>query len=122
MWSDPDDNVEGFTISPRGAGFMFGADVCKRFLDCNTVEQIFRAHQLCMEGFRTTFDGTMHTVWSAPDYCYRYDNLASICEINEHLEKRFNQYTSCPEHFQTKKADSLFLGGFNGEESNPYFM
>ena len=85
MWSDPDENIEGFTISPRGAGYQFGPDVCKKFLASNSVTQIFRAHQLCMEGFKVIFDGTMNTVWSAPDYCYRYDNLASICEIDENL-------------------------------------
>lgn len=26
LWSDPDD-VEGWGLSPRGAGYLFGADV-----------------------------------------------------------------------------------------------
>ncbi len=24
MWSDPDDSIEGWSVSPRGAGFNFG--------------------------------------------------------------------------------------------------
>lgn len=44
MWSDPDDNTTGFTMSARGAGYMFGADVVDRFLHENNVTQILRAH------------------------------------------------------------------------------
>ena len=32
MWSDPDDSKLGFSISARGAGYVFGEDVCERFL------------------------------------------------------------------------------------------
>mmetsp|Transcript_42123 Transcript_42123/g.64603 ORF Transcript_42123/g.64603 Transcript_42123/m.64603 type:complete len:131 (-) Transcript_42123:301-693(-) len=32
MWSDPDGDKPGFSISARGAGYIFGQDVCERFL------------------------------------------------------------------------------------------
>ncbi|CAI2372571.1 unnamed protein product [Moneuplotes crassus] len=103
MWSDPDADLDGFKISPRGAGFQFGCDVVKRFIECNNISKIYRAHQLCMEGYLILFDGTMNTVWSAPNYCYRYGNLASINEIDEHLNDFFNVFSCSPENAEESK-------------------
>lgn len=58
-------------MSPRGAGFLFGADVTKNFAHNNGIDLIARAHQLAMEGYKLMFDQTIVTVWSAPNYCYR---------------------------------------------------
>jgi len=46
MWSDPVSDSDGFQVSPRGAGYQFGCDVVERFLECNGVTKIYRAHQL----------------------------------------------------------------------------
>ena len=91
-------------MSPRGAGFLFGADVVQKFNHENDIELIARAHQLVMEGYkvsyRTTsafqslmkpgklmipqlmFDYQIVTVWSAPNYCYRCGNTASVVCIS----------------------------------------
>jgi len=42
-------------------------------------------------------------VWSAPNYCYRFENLASILELDEHLNEHFNIFEDAPEN---KKKDS----------------
>lgn len=77
LWSDPEDigDLTGFGLSPRGAGYMFGADVVKRFLEQNGLKLIARAHQLVMEGYKSMFDDQLVTVWSAPNYCYRYSSI-----------------------------------------------
>lgn len=59
-------------MSPRGAGFLFGGDVVEGFCHNNDIELIARAHQLVMEGYKLMFGQKIVTVWSAPNYCYRW--------------------------------------------------
>ncbi len=44
LWSDPED-IEGWGLSPRGAGFLFGADVCRAFTETNKIDLICRRAQ-----------------------------------------------------------------------------
>lgn len=43
MWSDPDDIV-GWMVSPRGAGYLFGSDIVEKFNRENNIDLICRAH------------------------------------------------------------------------------
>ena len=63
-------------LSPRGAGYLFGGDICTHFNQTNKVELIARAHQLVMEGYKLMFNSQLVTVWSAPNYCYRWAGTA----------------------------------------------
>ena len=82
LWSDPDDRV-GWCISPRGAGYTFGGDVTAQWNRANGFDLIARAHQLVMEGFNWGHDGSVLTLFSAPNYCYRCGNLGAIWQIDE---------------------------------------
>jgi serine/threonine-protein phosphatase 4 catalytic subunit len=95
LWSDPDDIV-GFSPSPRGAGFIFGGDAVKEFNEQNKLKFICRAHQLMMDGYGLLFDDQLATVWSAPNYCYRSGNVASILEFDEHLNRAFKIFEATP--------------------------
>ena len=82
LWSDPEEGISGWGFSPRGAGYVFGADVVREFLARNTLSLVARAHQLVMEGYKSWFGGTLVTVWSAPNYVYRCGNVASMLTIH----------------------------------------
>ncbi len=64
-------DAQGWGVSPRGAGYLFGSDVVAQFNSTNDIHMICRAHQLVMEGYKWHFNETVLTVWSAPNYCYR---------------------------------------------------
>ncbi|TPX38035.1 hypothetical protein SmJEL517_g00042 [Synchytrium microbalum] len=108
VWSDPmaptfpgglpgSEDKGDFAISPRGAGYVFGKDVTRKFLEINGLGHICRAHQLCMEGYQILYDDMLSTVWSAPNYCYRAGNMASVLEISPYLERFFNVFGPCPD-------------------------
>ena len=89
MWSDPDETLSGWNKSPRGAGFLFGSDVCEKFAYENGLALICRSHQLLQDGYRVIFKNLFITIWSAPNYCYRMGNMAAIMELDEKHNKRF---------------------------------
>jgi len=40
MWSDPVENRNGWHVSPRGAGYLFGIDIVNTFLHENNIDMI----------------------------------------------------------------------------------
>mmetsp|Transcript_17678 Transcript_17678/g.15489 ORF Transcript_17678/g.15489 Transcript_17678/m.15489 type:complete len:304 (-) Transcript_17678:443-1354(-) len=97
MWSDPED-IETWQMSPRGAGWLFGSKVTKEFNHLNGLDLVARAHQLVQEGYKYWFpEKSLVTVWSAPNYCYRCGNVASILKIDEDLEREFKIFNAVPE-------------------------
>jgi serine/threonine-protein phosphatase 2A catalytic subunit len=113
LWSDPDDRA-GWGISPRGAGYTFGADISEQFNHANGLKLVARAHQLVMEvcvvrivcavrvllmfvvwfqGYNWAHEQRVVTIFSAPNYCYRCGNQAAIMEVDEQLS--FSLYVCC---------------------------
>lgn len=151
--SDPHEGSKGFSLSARGAGYLFGGDVTEKFLHTNDLDHIVRAHQLCMKGYQLLFptkkpdgtstssivktysDGTdktsssshtedgeedtcgpaslLSTVWSAPNYCYRFQNTASILEISENGGMFFNVFTNQPPFEKATEKAYVYCWGLS---------
>ncbi|KAK6198871.1 ser/thr protein phosphatase [Scheffersomyces amazonensis] len=116
VWSDPD-NVDTWAVSPRGAGWLFGSKVSREFNHINNLSLIARAHQLVMEGFRYHFkEKDVVTVWSAPNYCYRCGNVASVMQVDEDLEPNFKIFSAVQE------GDSYVKNNPNKQQRSDYFL
>lgn len=89
LWSDPEEGQVGWGSNPRGCGFVFGEDSVTEFNATNNLKLICRSHQLVMDGYKYMFNEQLVAVWSAPNYCYRCENAASIMEVDENLDADF---------------------------------
>ncbi|CAL4974636.1 unnamed protein product [Urochloa decumbens] len=102
MWSDPEE-IETWAVSPRGAGWLFGSRVTAEFNFVNGIELVCRAHQLVQEGLKYMFqEKGLVTVWSAPNYCYRCGNVASILSFDEKMERDVKFFTETEENNQMR--------------------
>lgn len=113
MWSDPAE-IDTWRHSNRGAGYLFGGKVTAEFNHLNGLDLVARAHQLVLDGFQYWFkDASLATVWSAPNYCYRCGNAASILEVNEFLDRDFKIFYEA----HNTKSDAK-----NFAKDMPYFL
>ncbi|CAB4255417.1 similar to Saccharomyces cerevisiae YNR032W PPG1 Putative serine/threonine protein phosphatase of the type 2A-like phosphatase family, required for glycogen accumulation [Maudiozyma barnettii] len=146
VWSDPEENElinpengidpnnleeffkptsNQFQVSPRGAGYTFGRAVVEKFLESNKMSRIYRAHQLCNDGYQVYFDGLVTTVWSAPNYCYRCGNKASILELYSTNKFYFNVFEEAPENKLLKENFNNIYddsGRMTSKVINDYFI
>jgi diadenosine tetraphosphatase ApaH/serine/threonine PP2A family protein phosphatase len=96
-WSDPED-IAGWGMNQRGAGWLFGTRPTQEFCHNNNLKMIARAHQLAREGYQWHFGGDqLVTVWSAPNYMYRSGNKASVMKVNENLGLEFKVFEAVPD-------------------------
>lgn len=94
LWSDPKsegtafeyESSTGITKNRRGQGVNFGIDIAHHFLEFNDMVRIVRSHQMANRGYKFNFpDRSCVTVWSAPNYCYRHANLASVMDVKSDM-------------------------------------
>jgi len=98
LWSDPCERTSTWSPSPRLAGYLFGEKVTQQFNQLNGLQLICRAHQLVLEGHQYLFsDKSLVTVWSAPNYCYRSGNVATIVEFDQYLDRSVRTFEAAPE-------------------------
>jgi hypothetical protein len=64
LWSDPNDTVQDVSLSPRGAGKLFGEKVTKNALKKVNAKILIRGHEPCEEGFKIEHDGKILTLFS----------------------------------------------------------
>lgn len=85
----------------------------KEFNYINGLQLIARAHQLVQEGYQYWFpDDILVTVWSAPNYCYRCNNIAAILQLDENLVRNFKTFKEVPESIKSVPPKNVL----------PYFL
>jgi len=83
LWNDPEDGIEGWHTSPKGAGYFFGKDITNSWLKKHEFSVIVRARSLEMEGFRWMHEGSVLSIFSAQNFLDRCGNLAAIVLVDE---------------------------------------
>lgn len=119
MWSDPEE-TETWAISPRGAGWLFGARVATEFNQINGLELICRAHQLVQEGLKYMFapvrppappllppvaSPTTRSQWHQPSWL-RYDSTDCCSGI---VEPGYFSFVSFLHQTATSHTSEVFI-------------
>lgn len=107
IWSDPvqDENYFNQNYSrnkDRSCSYVYGYNPIIDFLDTNDLFCIVRAHQVEETGYREIYfsqappERKAHplviTVFSAPNYCDKYENMGAYLEIDEN-EYNYHQFS-----------------------------
>ncbi|KAI6156930.1 Metallo-dependent phosphatase-like protein [Pisolithus tinctorius] len=87
-----------------------GAFSLPQFNHVNSLSLIARAHQLVQEGYKYMFDNALVTLWSAPNYCYRCGNMASVFTLREGGEHEFKVFGPAPENERDKDMGRRYPG------------
>lgn len=85
LWSDPEQNNEGFAPNDRGVSVTFNERVLKQFLHKTDYDLLCRAHQVVEEGYEFFGNRQLVTVFSAPNYCGEFDNAGALMAIDDNL-------------------------------------
>ena len=85
LWSDPEENPDGFGPNDRGVSVTFNSVVIDNFLKANDLDLICRAHQVVEDGYEFFGNRKLVTVFSAPNYCGEFDNSGAMMTVDENL-------------------------------------
>jgi serine/threonine-protein phosphatase PP1 catalytic subunit len=87
LWSDPSADVVGWGENDRGTSVTFGLDIVIDFCEKFGFDLICRGHQAVMSGFEFPFEEVRKivTIFSAPNYCYEFENQAAFLVVDENL-------------------------------------
>jgi hypothetical protein len=84
LWSDPAalDSMDQVVYNhTRKISYCFGPTRVREFCDANQISHIVRAHECCQDGVDLASGGRLITVFSAVNYCGKYQNAGSILEV-----------------------------------------
>ena len=95
LWSDPEENLQGISESPRGAGKLFGKDVTEEILAKLNAKVLIRGHQTSDVGFKVNHGGKVLTLFSRKGAPY-YNRYGAYLELP--LDTKFddaNELVDC---------------------------
>ena len=90
IWSDPSEEIMEYSPSPKGAGQFYGEKAVNDFIkENNNISIIIRSHTLVMEGYQYQFNNKLLTIFSAPLYAGRIENIGAVLKIDENQNYNF---------------------------------
>jgi len=111
LWSDPIDMSNphlqlpdsGWGPNDRGVSFTFTPYVVKDTCRKLNIDLIVRAHQVVEDGYEFFADRRLVTVFSAPNYCGTFDNLAAVLIVDQSLKCQFTTLKPVQTHSMHKR-------------------
>ena len=90
IWSDPSEEIMEYSPSPKGAGQFYGEKAVNDFIkENNNISIIIRSHTSVMEGYQYQFNNKLLTIFSAPLYSGRIENIGAVLKIDENQNYNF---------------------------------
>ena len=86
LWNDPVEGTRGVSLSPRGAGKLFGKDVTEQVLGRLNAKILIRSHEASNAGFKINHDGKVLTLFSRKGSPY-YNSYGAYLQLP--LSERF---------------------------------
>jgi serine/threonine-protein phosphatase PP1 catalytic subunit len=92
VWSDPDGHIEEWGPNERMTSVCFGPKTVDAFLQAFGFDLICRGHQAVMTGFDFPFEDNQSilTLFSAPNYCYEFENRGAVLHVDGNLSCKFS--------------------------------
>ena len=91
LWSDPEENLQSVSFSPRGAGKLFGKKITAQVLDSLEAKILIRGHEQSDSGFKINHEGKVLTLFSrkGSPYFNRFGAylMVNLSEIYENAEQ-----------------------------------
>jgi serine/threonine-protein phosphatase PP1 catalytic subunit len=94
LWSDPEENNQGWGENDRGVSCTFNEKALSNFLKRNELDLVCRAHQVVEDGYEFFGNKELVTIFSAPNYMGQFDNSGAIMLIDENLMCSFKIFKS----------------------------
>lgn len=106
LWSDPSPDAETWEENERGTSYCFGVELTEQFLQKFDFDLLCRAHQAVMNGYEFPFQGNQCciTLFSAPNYCYEFENKGAILQVHENL------FCSCTQIEPNNWEEDYYIG------------
>ena len=96
LWNKPDNNYIGFIPFSKGAGFVFGENVSKKFCRINCLDKIIRTSSSIPTGYEFLHNNIICSITSCPNFLYRCGNEGAIMEIDEDMNYNFYKFDHVP--------------------------
>ncbi|KAH7827494.1 putative protein phosphatase type 1 [Monocercomonoides exilis] len=85
LWADPTDKIATWMDSPRGISQSYGTMAVHAFLQANGFDVLIRAHEMTQRGYHFFAQNRGITVFSAVQYCGKYQNDGAIIKVSSDL-------------------------------------